>query len=181
VDRYGVPAWTTTPDLERGIPRGSGIRHLSKMHYDPARDRMYLGVWTAAHPHPGYGWEQMEVGAELQRFDSWTSTPRLAWTTPLLPPGNTLHWSSPKAWSFETDHVFVGSIWRHDQVAIDVLRLSDGKREGRLLPTADIGSTTGWLDMNDGIQSHRRQDGTYVVFLQEHVKAKGVYFQWRPE
>jgi hypothetical protein len=65
-------------------------------------------------------------------------------------------------------------------VAVDVIRLSDGKRQGRLLPTADIGGTTGWLDMNDGIQSRRRQDGTYVVFLEEQVTAKGVFFQWRP-
>lgn len=181
MDQRGVPTWNTTPDRERPIPRDSDIRHLSKMYYDAALDRMYLGVWTSTHPHPGRGWEQMEVGAELQRFDSWTSTPSLAWKTSLIPLEGVINWHSPKAWSFEADYAFFGSIWRQGQVAVDVIRLSDGKRQGRLLPTADIGGTTGWLDMNDGIQSHRRQDGTYVVFLEEHVKSKGVFFQWRPK
>lgn len=181
LDQRGVPTWNTTPDRERPIPRGSDIRHLSKMHHDAAQDRMYLGVWTNAQPHPGRGWEQMEVGAELQRYDQWSTNPRLAWKTSLIPPEGVINWHSPKAWSFEADYAFLGSIWRQDQVAVDVIRLSDGKRQGRLLPTTDIGGTTGWLDMNDGIQSHRRADGTYVIFLEEHVKAKGVFFQWRPK
>ncbi len=181
LSQRGVPTWAITPDLERPLPRGSGIRHLSKMFYDAARDRMYLGVWTSSHPHPNRGWEQMEAGAELQRFDSWSIRPTLAWKTSMIPPEGIINWHSPKAWSFEADHVFLGSVWRQEQSAVDVIRLSDGKREGRLLPTGDIGGTTGWLDMNDGLQSHRRRDGTYVVFLEEHTRAKGVYFQWRPE
>lgn len=180
MDQRGVPTWKTTPDLERPIPRGSDIRHLSKMHYDAAQDRMYLGVWTSAHPYPGGGWEQMEAGAELQRFDRWTTSPRLAWKTSLVPPEGVVIRNSPKAWSFEADYAFLGSTWRRDQMAVDVIRLSDGQRQGRLLPTADIGGATGGLDMNDGIQSHRRQDGTYVIFLEEHAMAKGVFFQWRP-
>jgi hypothetical protein len=65
-------------------------------------------------------------------------------------------------------------------MALDVIRLSDGKRQGRLLPTADIGGTTGWLDMNDGIQSHRRKDGTYIVFMEEVWMAKGIFSNGGP-
>ena len=180
VDQRGVPTWSTTPDRERPIPRDSGISKLSKLFYDAAQDRMYLGVWTPAHPHPGGGWEQMDVGAELQRFDNWTTAPKLAWKTTLIPPEGLIG-KAPKAWSFEADYAFIGSTWQHEQMAVDVIRLSDGQRQGRLLPTADIGGTTGWLDMNDGIQSHRRKDGTYIVFMEEVWMAKGIFFQWRPK
>ncbi len=180
IDQRGVPTWNSTPDHVRPIPRDSGISHLSKIFYDAAQDRMYLGVWTPNHPHPGGGWEQMDVGAELQRFDSWTTAPKLAWKTSLIPPEGLIG-KAPKAWSFEAEYVFIGSTWQHEQMAVDVIRLSDGKRQGRLLPTADIGGATGWLDMNDGIQSHRRKDGTYIVFLEEVWMAKGIFFQWRPK
>jgi hypothetical protein len=34
--------------------------------------------------------------------------------------------------------------------------------------------------MNDAVQSHRRADGTYVVFAEEVWMAKGLYFLWKP-
>jgi hypothetical protein len=140
---------------------------------------MYLGVWTEARPFPGGGWEQMNGGSELMCFDTWSKTPTLAWQRHHdLPAGS--HSKAPASWSFEADHAFIGFTWKDDMVAVDVIQLSDGARLGRLLPTAEIGSRTGWFDMQDSIQSHRRKDGTYLIFGEEVFMAKGIYWMWKP-
>ncbi len=87
----------------------------------------------------------------------------------------------PKAWSFEEDFAFVAYSWQDERLAVDVYDLNTGKRTGRLLPTSEVGSTTGWIDMNDAVQSHRRADGTYVVFAEEVWMAKGLYWLWKPK
>jgi hypothetical protein len=143
---------------------------------------MYIGAWTTDHPFPGGGWEQMNCGAVLLRFDHWSSQPTLAWRTSIIPPEGMVAISkAPKAWSFQTDYAFIAYTWQSQCEAVDVYRLSDGKRMGRLLPTAEIGDTTGWIDMNDAVQSHRRADGTYVVFIEEDSMAKGLYWLWKPQ
>jgi len=179
--RCGAPRWDVSRASSKVIPAETGIQYLSKLHYDPATDRMYLGVWTKQHPFPGGGWEQMSTGPVLQRFDGWSreGAPRLAWETVITPPEG-LFGKVPKAWSLEVEHGFVGYTWKNDQIAVDVYRLSDGVRVGRLLPTSEIGGVTGWLDMNDGVQSHRRADGTYAVFVEEVWMAKCLYFLWKP-
>ena len=53
-------------------------------------------------------------------------------------------------------------------------------RVGRLLPTADLGGVTGWIDMNDAVQSHRRKDGSYLVTCEEVWMAKGLFWLWKP-
>ncbi len=179
VDHAGVPQWDVAKARSTPIPTVGGLRQLSKLNYDPVGDRMYIGAWTDEHPFPGGGWEQMSCGAELLRFDHWSSTPHLAWRSVLLPPEGEVS-TSPKAWSFEEDYAFVASTWQSEAIAVDVYRLADGKRIGRLLPTADVGCTTGWLDMNDGVQTHKRADGTYLIFAEEVWMAKGLFWQWKP-
>jgi hypothetical protein len=175
----GAPTWAFEKATATPIPTDTGIQHLSKLAYDPARDRMILGVWSADHPFTGGGWEQMSVGPEIQCFNHWSTTPALAWktaTTGRLP-------NSPakiqKAWSLEGDYLFCTYTRKSDQSAVDVYRTADGTFLGMLLPTSEVGST-GWIDMNDAIQTHRRADGTYVVFTEEDWMAKGLYFLWKP-
>lgn len=180
VDAHGVPKWDIAKARSTLIPTAGGIRQLSKLNYDPANDRMYIGAWTDEHPFPGGGWEQMCCGAVLLRFDDWSKQPRLVWQNSILPPEGSIG-KALKAWSFEQDYAFVAHSWQQEREAVEVYRLADGKRVGRLLPTAEIGETTGWIDMNDAVQSHRRADGTYVIFAEEVWMAKGIYWLWKPE
>jgi len=181
VDAHGVPQWDVAKTSSTPIPTAGGIQKLSKLNYDPVNDRMYIGAWTDDHPFPGGGWEQMACGAVLLRFDNWSKEPMLAWRQVIVPPEGMMgDGKSPKAWSFETDYAFIAYTWQFEREAVDVYQLSDGKRVGRLLPSAEVGDTTGWIDMNDGVQTHRRADGTYVVFAEEVWMAKGLYWLWKP-
>lgn len=179
VDKAGVPGWDLAKATSVTIPGDGGIRQLSKLGYDPANDRMYIGAWTDDHPYPGGGWEQMDTGAVMLRFDSWSQQPALVWRTCIIPPEGLIS-KVPKAWSLEADYGFIAYSWQQEREAVDVYRLADGKRVGRLLPTAEVGETTGWIDMNDAVQSHRRADGTYVVCAEEVWMAKGLYWLWKP-
>lgn len=179
LDARGVPQWDWSRLASTPIPTEASIQNLSKVYYDTVTDRMFVGAWTKEHPFPGGGWEQMSCGPVLIRFDTWSKKPTMAWSTVIVPPEGQIG-SCPKSWSFERDHVFVGSTWQHEQVAVDVYHMVDGKRLGRLLPTAEIGGVTGWFDMNDSIQSHKRTDGSYMVFGEECWMAKGIYWVWKP-
>ncbi|MCY3019505.1 MAG: hypothetical protein NTW87_10825 [Planctomycetota bacterium] len=179
LNEHGAPMWDPAKATATPIPTGTGIQHLSKLYYDSANNRMYIAAWTKQHPFPGGGWEQMSVGPVVQRFDAWTTTPKLAWERVVVPPEGLIG-KVPKAWSVEAEHLFIAYTWKQEQIAVDVYRLETGERVGRLLPTADIGGVTGWIDMNDAVQTHRRADGTYVVFVEEVWMAKGLYFLWKP-
>ena len=39
---------------------------------------------------------------------------------------------------------------------------------------------TGWMDVMTGITAHRRQDGEYLVFVEEDYKAKVLLYRWKP-
>ena len=39
---------------------------------------------------------------------------------------------------------------------------------------------TDWMDVMTGITAHRRQDGAYLVFVEEDYKAKVLLYRWQP-
>ena len=182
VDAHGVPQWDVAKLRSTPIPTAGGIQQLSKLNYDPANDRMYLGAWTDDHPFPGGGWEQMTTGSVLLRFDHWSKHPDLVWRSVILPPeGMVTGAPSPKAWSFEQDYAFVAYSWQHEQLAVDVWRPdATACASDACCPPPTSVASTGWIDMNDAVQSHRRADGTYVVFAEEVWMAKGLYWLWKP-
>ncbi len=65
---------------------------------------------------------------------------------------------------------------------IFVNRLSDGAAVGQFDPDASVGGVenTGWIDILTGISAHRRQDGEYLVFVEEDYKAKVLMYRWKP-
>ena len=78
------------------------------------------------------------------------------------------------------DHVFSGG-WK-ERGRIGVNRLSDGAEIGVFDPGPTVGGNpnTGWMDVMTGITAHRRQDGEYLVFVEEDYKAKVLLYRWRP-
>ncbi len=179
LNAHGAPTWKPESVTSTAISTNTGIQRVAKLAYDPANDRLYLGCWTTDHPFKGGGWGQMNTGPVLQRFDAWSTAPKLSWERLLVPPKGCKN-GLPKAWSFETAYAFVASTWQHEQLAIDVWRLDDGVRVGRLLPTADLGGVTGWIDINNAVQSQLRKDGSYVVTCEEVWMAKGLFWVWKP-
>jgi len=78
------------------------------------------------------------------------------------------------------DYAFTGG-WK-ERGRIWVNRLSDGAELGVLEPGPTVGgvNNTGWIDLLTGINAFRRQDGEYLVFVEENYKAKSLIYRWRP-
>ena len=78
------------------------------------------------------------------------------------------------------DYAFTGG-WK-ERGRIWVNRLSDGKEMGVFDPGPTVGGveTTGWIDIFTGITAHRRQDGEYLVFVEDDGRAKVLVYRWRP-
>lgn len=78
------------------------------------------------------------------------------------------------------DYVFTGG-WK-ERGRIFVNRLRDGAPVGVLEPDETVGGVeaTGWIDLLTGITAHRRQDGEYLVFVEEDYRAKVLMYRWKP-
>ncbi len=79
------------------------------------------------------------------------------------------------------DYVFTGG-WK-DRGRIWVNRLSDGAEVGVFDPGPSVGGVenTGWIDLLTGITAYRRENGEYLVFVEEDYRAKVLLYRWRPE
>ena len=78
------------------------------------------------------------------------------------------------------DYAFTGG-WK-ERGRIWVNRLSDGAEVGVFEPGPTVGGVeaTGWIDLLTGITAHRRQDGEYLVFVEEDYRAKVLLYRWKP-
>jgi hypothetical protein len=78
------------------------------------------------------------------------------------------------------DYIFTGG-WK-GRGRVWVNRMSDGSAVGMLDPGPTLGGVenTGWIDVLTGITAHRRNDGGYLVFVEEDYKAKVILYRWRP-
>ena len=78
------------------------------------------------------------------------------------------------------DYVFTGG-WKA-RGKIWVNRMADGAEVGTFEPGPALGGTpqTGWIDLLTGITAHRRQDGEYLIFVEEDYKAKAILYRWKP-
>ncbi len=70
------------------------------------------------------------------------------------------------------DYVFTGGWKARGRISIN--RLNDGAEVGTFDPGPAVGGVenTGWIDILTGITAHRRNDGEYLVFVEEDYKAK---------
>jgi hypothetical protein len=188
LNKSGAPTWDLSKASVVPVPTVAGDQLICKWNYDPARDRMYLGMFTEKRPHPTWpranAWEQCSVGPVIRCWGDWSKKPRLLWETDKNgfegskgPGGKPV--TQHKAWSVEGDHLFAAYTRLQEQIAVDVYQTSDGKFLGTLLPSEEIGPT-GWVDGNDAVQAHRRSDGTYVILVEECWMGKNLVFLWRP-
>jgi hypothetical protein len=43
-----------------------------------------------------------------------------------------------------------------------------------------VGHTSGWVDVPNGISAYRRDDGEYLVFVEEDARGKVLMYRWKP-
>lgn len=143
--------------------------------YEPQTDTLYVAGYTADAPHePGF---PKEAGRVLVRYDGWSAGHpqqryllRLPWDPHAKPP------VTPAGLTVEGQYLFVVE----PAGTVDVYDKDSGKEMGTFGPGAEVGNTSGWVDVPFGISAHRLADGEYLVFVEEDARGKVMMYRWKP-
>ncbi len=183
LEAHGNPIWDFAK--MRVFPHPEGFDEVKRLRYDPTADVLYIGGTTADHKNQH--WKPM--GPVIARYDRWLErdgrSPR-RWT--LVAPyakGSSGHTScEPMGFDVAGDYLFLPytGASRDDNVTtgrVEVFRADDGSSVGHFEPSADIGEI-GLQDIRECLRAHRRNDGEYLIFLEDDYKAKVVMYRWNP-
>lgn len=174
LDSFGNPIYQYT--TAKTFPMPAQFTRLGRIVYDAANDRMYVTGFTAANPWNSTLWKA--AGPLLARYDNWSSgTPTLVYTIAL--PWNTQ--SDPQVTTVGVavagNYIFVAELYTDK---IDVYDARSGQAVGYMSPGASVGGTCGWVDVYLGISAVERDNGEYVVLVEDDARAKLLMYRWTP-
>lgn len=170
----------------RHHPMPAPLTELRRVTYDRANDTMYLGGST--QNDKAQHWKPM--GPNLATFASWSTAPALSWHV-VFPHETSAggHESyEPFDFAVEGDYIFVvyaGRLPSQDLPTgtVIILARQDGRVLGHMQPS---GTRTGAVpmdalqDMVHSINTFRRADGEYLIFIEDDGYTKNLMYRWRP-
>jgi hypothetical protein len=174
LDAHGNPMYSYAS--AKTYPMPAPFARVARMVYVAETDTMYLTGYTAASQYNSTLWK--EAGPVLARYDNWSSgSPVLVYTVNL--PWNT--GSDPQITTVGIavagNYVFIAELYTP---RIDVYDTRSGQFVGTFTPGADVGNTTGWVDIYMGLSAAEQPDGSYVVLVEDDARAKLLMYQWKP-
>nr|WP_260854411.1 hypothetical protein [Paraburkholderia sp. BCC1884] len=174
IDPVGNPIYTYASAKMFAMPQP--FTRLARLVYVAATDTMYLSGFTAAIPWDATHWK--EAGPVLARYDNWSSgTPAQQYAISL--PWNTQ--SNPQVTTVGVavagNYVFVAELYTQK---VDVYDARTGQAVGYMTPGASVGNTSGWVDVYLGISAVQRDNGEYVVLVEDDARAKILMYRWTP-
>jgi len=153
---------------------------ISRVEYDPASDTMYLSGYTSEHPNTPSMWGL--VGTVICRYDHWSQGNRqMGWQIVLrydaMEAPNKKQ-TLPKAMSIAGDFLFVAYM---QQPRILVYNLKTANLKETIMPRAPVRADEfGWVDLPYGMKAFARSDGRYIVFTQEELHGRIVFYLGKP-
>ena len=187
IRRYPFGGWTkdgkpiynwTTPQTWKWPEGWDTIRRIK---YVPQNDTLYLTGYLTGQKIETWG----VVGATARRYDGWLSgKPVLRWTSDLPRDGNTDKEGpiTPQGMDIAGDYMFCGMVKpTAGREVVNIVRLSDGKFAGTLVPGPALGDQQGWEDMPYSVQAAKRKNGEYLILAEEDFRAKNILYRWRPD
>lgn len=180
LDEKGSPKWDFAS--MKSFPHPPEFKEVKRLRYDSATDTLYLGGTgpEAANQH----WKPM--GPVLARYEGWLRGPqRLAWQVTLpYAEGSKGHAScEPMSFDIAGDFIFVaytGASKEHGVKTgrVEVFHTRDGSAAGHLEPGSEIGEV-GLQDIRETLTAHRRENGEYIVMIEDDYKSKIVMYRLR--
>lgn len=178
LDPQGNPQWDFASMVS--FPHPAEFKEVKRLRYGLATDTLYLGGTSAeaANQH----WKPM--GPILARYDGWLrGNKQLAWKRTLpYAQGSSGHEScEPMGFDVAGDFLFAaytGASKTHKVKTgrVEVFRTSDGSSVGHLEPGPEIGEV-GLQDIRETLTAHRRDNGEYVVMIEDDYKSKVVMYR----
>ncbi|WP_268991465.1 hypothetical protein [Paraburkholderia sp. MMS20-SJTN17] len=174
LDSAGNPTYTYASSKMFAMP--APFTRLARLVYIASTDTMYLSGFTSGVPWDSTHWK--EAGPVLARYENWsTGKPTQVYAISL--PWNTQ--SDPQTTTVGVavagDYVFVAELYTD---RVDVYDARNGTAVGYMTPGASVGGTSGWVDVYLGISAMRRDNGEYVVLVEDDARAKILMYRWTP-
>ncbi len=181
LDAMGNPRWEYANMQE--FPHPEGFQEVKRLRYDVVSDTLYLGG-TTAEDHNQH-WKPM--GPIVVCYDGWLhGAKKLRWRIRLpYAKGSSGHEScEPMGFDLAGDYLFAPytGASKADGVTtgrVEVFRLKDGGAVGHFEPGAEIGEV-GLQDLRETLTARRRDNGEYVVMIEDDYKSKVVMYRWKP-
>lgn len=178
LDPRGNPKWDFASMIR--FPHPSELKEVKRLRYDTATDTLYLGGTTAESSNQH--WKPM--GPVLARYDGWLNGEHQpAWKITLpYAKGSSGHEScEPMGFDVAGDFLFVAYTGPSKQEGVktgrvEVFRTRDGSAVGHLEPGSEIGEV-GLQDIRETITARRRENGEYVVMIEDDYKSKVVMYR----
>jgi hypothetical protein len=173
-DSVGNPIYRYTAAKTYAMP--APFTRIGRVLYVPETDTMYISGFTAAIPWDSSRWK--EAGPVLARYDNWSSgnaTPQyvisLPWNTQANPPVTTVGVATAG------NYLFVAELYTQ---RITVYDSRSGQLVGSMTPDANVGKTSGQVDVELGISATLRANGEYDILVEDDARAKILMYQWKP-
>lgn len=178
LDHCGNPKWDFT--TMKTFPHPPEFKEVKRLRYDSTTDTLYLGGTSAeaANQH----WKPM--GPVLARYEGWLhGQQRLVWQV-ILPyaEGSAGHAScEPMSFDVAGDFIFVAYTGASKPQGVktgrvEVFQSRDGREAGHLEPGAEIGEV-GLQDIRETLTVRRRENGEYIVMIEDDYKSKVVMYR----
>ena len=167
LDQHGTPKYSPAAVEHYEMP--APLTNLLRTEYLPESDTMYLTGQTADHKITGGEWGT--VGTEVIRYDHWSKQPEMRYRA-VLPYEDKK--TSVVSFGVAGDLFFAVT---SRQAEVFVYDNRTGQLLGTMKPGPEVGSESGWVDFRDAIRAIRRQDGNYVIFVEEDWKAKTIVYR----
>lgn len=174
LDKAGNPIYSY--DKLTTYPSPAPFTELRRALYDASSDTLYVTGYTADAPR--VGGLSKEVGRVLVRFDKWSSGApvmryqvALPWRLDAKPIFTLIGLTQEGRYLFGVEPV--GTVHVYDK--------DNGRELGVIKPGPEVGRASGWVDVPFGISAYRRENGEYLVFVEEDARGKVMMYRWRPQ
>jgi len=174
LDKNGNPIYSYSKMEKISHPQIFG--DLRRIEYFPETDTMYLSGYTPDNPAINGDYAKL-IGSEIARYDNWSKGNRTPKWRIVLPvdksaPPEVLN---PAAMSIAGDYVFAVTVKKAEVYVYDA---KTGRQVRILKPGAEVFEETGWVDIPYGVRAFQRQNGEYLVFVEEDAKAKVIMYRF---
>jgi hypothetical protein len=180
----GVPKWDMKKREKHAIPAPFDKGFTFSYQYNPETDIMVVCGFL-----PGEKVEDHLSFKSMAGYKNWSKGNRKAdWVTsdtayawPLDKNGNVIHSQAHQAVSLELegDYLFIAYYGMIDIGCVRVHRASDGAFVGRLMFDRTLQRPFD-ADCERSVEAHRRANGEYVVFFNEHAHGRIIVYRWMP-
>ncbi|WP_410838138.1 hypothetical protein [Paraburkholderia sp. SIMBA_030] len=173
LDASGNPVYSYSNMTAYPVPQP--FTALRRAIYEPVTDTLYVTGYTPQTPLDRGFWK--EVGRVLVRYDKWsTGKPEqryaitLPWNTKSKPVATIIGLTVEGKYVFAVEPV--GAVHVYDK--------DSGKEVGVIRPGPEVGRASGWVDVPNGVSAYRRNNGEYLVFVEEDARGKVMMYRWKP-